>query len=112
MLGERLARGALAGEGRHRCGFGHGHLGDDFVLGSRTLQLLELQLDLIQKPGCAFRARAIELPRQLLDPQLLVGDQGLIIGGLGSRHCEFRFSVCCPGRFDDTRIARRDQRRL
>jgi hypothetical protein len=25
-----------------------------------------------------------------------VGDQGLIIGGLGSGHREFRFSVCCP----------------
>src|ERR1019366_3828371 len=35
MLGERLARGALAGEGHHRRGFGHGHLSGDLVLGSR-----------------------------------------------------------------------------
>jgi len=44
-----------------------------------TLQLLELQLRLIQNPRCAFRARAIELARQTLDPQLLVSNQGLII---------------------------------
>ena len=112
MLGERLARRALAGEGRHRRGLGHRHLGGDLVLGRRTLQFLELQLDLIEKPRRAFRARTIELARQLLDPQLLVSDQGLIIGGLGSGHREFRFGVCGPGRFDDVSVARRSQRRL
>jgi hypothetical protein len=76
VLGEGLARRALAGEGRHR------HLGGDLVLGGRALQLLELQLGLIQKPRRTLQARAIELARQLRDPQPLVGDQGLIIGAL------------------------------
>jgi hypothetical protein len=43
------------------------------------------------------------LARQLLDPQLLMSDQSLIICGLGSRHCEFRFGVRCPGQFGDER---------
>ena len=30
-----------------------------------------------------------------------MSDQGLIVGGLGSGHREFRFGVCGPGRFDD-----------
>src|SRR5450759_349227 len=33
MFGEGLARGALAGEGRHRRGLGDSHLGGDLVLG-------------------------------------------------------------------------------
>ena len=37
MFGERLARRALAGEGRHRSGLGHRYLGRDLVLGGRTL---------------------------------------------------------------------------
>ena len=67
MLGERLARRALAAEGRHIRGLGHRHLGRDLVFGRRTLQLLELQLDLIEKARRAFRARTIELARQFLD---------------------------------------------
>jgi hypothetical protein len=59
--------------------------------------LLELQLDLIEKPRCAFRARATDLAPQLLDLQLLIGDQGLVIGGLGSCHREFRLGVDCSG---------------
>jgi hypothetical protein len=47
------------------------------------------------------------LARQLLDPQLLVGDQGLIIGGLGSRHGQFRFGMCGPGGFGDERRLQR-----
>jgi hypothetical protein len=112
MVGERLACGALAGKGSHRRSFGHRHLGGDLVLGGRTLQLLEPQLDLVEKPRRAFRARAIDLAPQLLDLQLLVGDQSLIIGGLGSRHCEFSFSVKRPGRFHNARIARCDECRL
>jgi hypothetical protein len=50
MLGEGLARGALAGEGRHRRGLARRHLGGDLILGGRTLQLLELQLVLIENP--------------------------------------------------------------
>jgi hypothetical protein len=56
--------------------------------------------------------RTIEFARQFLDPQLLVSYQGLIIRGLGSRHREFRFGVCGPGRFDDVPVARRSQLRL
>ena len=112
MLGEGLARGTLAGEGRHRCGLGHRHLGGDLVHGGRTLHLLKPQLDLIQNPRCAFRARAIELARQLLDPQLLVGNQSLIIGGLGSGHRQFRFRVRRPACFGDALTASGDQRRF
>ncbi len=112
MLGERLARRALAGEGCHRRGLCHRQLGRDLVLGGRTLQFLELQFDLIEKARRAFRARTIDLARQLLDPQLLVGDQGLIIRGLGPRHREFRFGVSGPRGFDDVPVARRSQRRL
>ena len=111
MLGEGLARGTLAGEGRHRRGLGHRHLGRDLVFGRRALQFLELQLDLIEKSRRALRARTIELARQFLDPQSLVSYQGLIIRGPGSRHREFRFGVCGPGRFDEVPVARRGQRR-
>jgi hypothetical protein len=34
-----------------------------------------------------------------LDPQLLMSDQGLIIGGFGSGHREFRFGVRRASRF-------------
>ena len=43
----------------------------------------------------------LELARQFLDPQLLMSDQGLIIGGFGSGHREFRFGVRRAGRFGD-----------
>jgi hypothetical protein len=42
-------------------------------------------------------ARAIDLAPQLLDLQLPIGDQGLVIGGLGSCHREFRLGVHCSG---------------
>ena len=58
------------------------------------------------------RAVRLELARQLLDSQLLVGDQGLIVGGLGSGHGEFRFGVYRPGYLDDSLIAGGDQRCL
>ena len=41
MLGEGLARRALAGEGRHVGGLGRGLLGGELVLGRRALELLE-----------------------------------------------------------------------
>ena len=50
MLGQGLACRALASERRYCRGLGDGHLGGDLVLGGRTLQLLELQLDLIENP--------------------------------------------------------------
>jgi hypothetical protein len=49
------------------------------------------------------RPRAIELARQLPDLQLLVGDQGLIIGSLGSGHRELGFGVRRPVSFGDKR---------
>ena len=102
----------LAGERRHRRGLGRCHLGGDLVLGSRALQFLELQLHLIEKPCGALRARPIELARQLLDLQLQMGDQGLVVGGLGSGHREFCFGVDRPGCLDDSLIARGNQRCL
>lgn len=42
MIGERFARGALAGEGHHIRGLAHHHLGADLVLGRRILQFFEL----------------------------------------------------------------------
>ena len=112
MLGEGLARGALADERRHHRGLADRHLGGDLVLGGRTLQLLEPQLDLIANPRRAFRVRPIELARQLLDPQLLMSNQGLIIGGLGSGNREFRFGVCCSSCFGDALAALSNERRL
>src|SRR6202035_5292011 len=47
MFGEGLARGTLAGEGRHRRGLGNRHLGGDLILSGRTLQLLAPPLALI-----------------------------------------------------------------
>ena len=112
MLGEGLARRTLAGEGHHIGGLGHGPLGGDLVLGGRTLELLERQLHLIEQPHRAFRALAIELARQLRDLQLLMGDHGLIVGGLGLGHRQFRLDPGRPGRFLDALCALLDQRRL
>ena len=107
MIGEGLARRTIAGEGRHRRGLGHRSLGGDLVGGGRTLQLLEAQLDLIHQPRAAFRTRAIKLARQLRDVQFLVRDQGLVVGGLGPGHREFRFDVGGPSRFDNQRRLQR-----
>jgi hypothetical protein len=74
MLGEGLARRALAGEGHHVGGPRHGPLGGDLVLTGRTLEFLECQFHLIEQPHRAFRTLAIELARQLLDLQSLVRD--------------------------------------
>ena len=112
MIRERFARGTLAGEGRHIRGLGHRHLGGNLVLGGRAFQFLELQLDLIKQPGRAFRARPVELARQLLDPQLLMSDQGLIIRGLGLRYRKLRFGARRPGGFSDALITLSDQCRL
>ena len=97
MLGEGLARRALAGEGHHIGGLGHGPLGGDLVLGRRTLELLEGQLHLIEQSHAAFRALAVELARQLGDLQLLMGDQGLIVGSLGLGHRQFGLDPGRPG---------------
>ncbi len=74
VVRERLARGALALEGGNvgcpRRGFRC-----QFVLGGVGLQILELHLQLVEEPGLAFRARAVELAPELLDLQLQPRDQ-------------------------------------
>src|SRR3954464_4739879 len=72
MLGEGLAGRALAGKGQHIGGSGHGPLGCDLVLGGRTLELLEGQLDLVEQPHGVFRARAVDLASEFLDLQALM----------------------------------------
>jgi hypothetical protein len=111
MLGEGLARRALASKGRHIRGLGHGALGGHLVFGCRTLKLLERQLHLIKKLHGAFRMLAIELARQLGDLQLLMGDQNLIVGGLGLGQCQFGLDPGGLGRFLDALCALHDQRR-
>ncbi len=101
MFGEWLARGALACERRHRRGLRHRPLGGDLVLGGCALQLLELQLDLIEKPRRPLRTGAIELAGQLLDLQLLMRNQRLVVGGLGAGHRQLGFGLCCPGLLSD-----------
>ncbi len=61
MLGEGLARRALAGEGHDIRRLGRGALGGDLVLAGRTLEFLEGQLHLVEQPHRAFRALAVEL---------------------------------------------------
>jgi hypothetical protein len=72
---------------------------------AELIELLEGQLDLIDQPHRAFRALAVDLPRQFLDLQALMGNQGLIVGGPGLGHRQFGFDPCRPS-------ALRDQRRL
>jgi hypothetical protein len=44
---------------------------------------------------------------QLFDPQLLVANQGLIVGGLGAGNGEVRFGMSGPGSFaDECRLPR------
>ena len=97
MLGEGFAGRSLAGERRHRRRLGRGDFGGEFVLGGRCLQFLQLQFQLLHKPGGALRARAIAIPIELRDLQLEMGDQGLVVGllspggrDLGARHDQRR----------------------
>ena len=81
VLGERLARWALAGEGRHGRGPGHrlgrvrrDLLGGQIILGRRGFEFLELQFELIEQASAALGALAEAIPVELLDLQLEVGD--------------------------------------
>jgi len=87
MFGERLARRSLANERHHIHRLRCGAFGREFVLGCRTLELLEGQLHLVEQSNRALRMLAVQLARQLGDLQLLVRDQGLVVGGfsLGDR---------------------------
>ena len=100
MLGKGLARRAPAGKAHYVRRLGHGALGGDLVLTGRALELLEPEFHLIEKSRRAFRTLAIKLAPQLLDLQTLVGDQRIILGGLGLCHRQLR------------RDARRPRRRL
>ena len=86
MVGEGISFGALAGEARHIRGLGDGDFRGEFILGGARLKLLELQRQLIDQPLRSLRARPVDLTLELGDPQLLMGDQGQVFGGLGSRH--------------------------
>src|ERR1700733_7186101 len=92
MIRERFAGRPLARGGRHLRGFGRRHFGGELVLGRCGLQFLQRQLELIQKPRGALRARAITVAVQLLDLQLQVGDQRLVIGLLSTRRSGLRTS--------------------
>ncbi len=76
-----------------------------FVLGRRGLQLLELQLHLLEQPGLALRAAAVELAPQLLDLQLQMGDQRLGAGVLpADRTRRLRASASNPRAARSARI--------
>ena len=112
MLGEGLARRALADEGHHVGRLGDGLLGGNLVLARRTLEFLKGQRHLIEQLHAAFRALAVELARQLGDLQLLMCDQGLIVGGLGLGDRQFRLDPRRPGLPLDALGALGEQRRL
>jgi hypothetical protein len=88
MGGEGFAGRPPARERRHLCGLGRSHLGGDLILGGRGLQFRQLQLQLIQKPGGALRARAIAVAVELLQ----MSNQRLIVGAL--RTCRRDLSAC------------------
>ncbi len=75
MLGERLARAALAAERGDIGGLGRRLLGREFILRRRRFQFFELQFHLIEQPRAALRALAVNLPPELLDLQLQMHDQ-------------------------------------
>jgi hypothetical protein len=77
MFGEGLARRAPALEGPHRgLRLRRGALGGELVLGG-GLELLQLQLELVEQPRLALGGRAVEGTPELLDLELLRGDQRL-----------------------------------
>src|SRR6202035_3178096 len=75
MSRERFAGRPLALEGfyglRPRCRL----LGRQLVFRRRRLQLFERKLHLLQEPRFALRASTVKLATQLLDLQLVIGDQ-------------------------------------
>jgi hypothetical protein len=75
----------LTGKGCHLGRPGGCALCRQLVLRRRSLELFELQLELIEQPGTALGALAEQLSAELLDLQLQVDDQRLIVGCLGSQ---------------------------
>ena len=95
MLWEGLAGRAAALEAGDRRGLRH-LLGGDLVLGGDGFEFLELQFQLVDQPGTAFRAVAILLAPEFgdLEPEMLdhrlggrddrPGLRQLVLGGLGT----------------------------
>jgi hypothetical protein len=107
MVGEGLARRALAREGDDIRGLRYGLLGGDLVLAGRAFEFLERQLHLIKQPDGALRTRPVKLARQFLDLQSLVRNQGGIVGCLGPGHRQFRLNPRRPGAFGKQHRAQR-----
>ena len=83
MLGEWFTRWPPALERLYALRPRRRLLGRQLILGRRRLQLFELKLHLLQQPRLALRASAVKLPLQLLDLQLVVGDQCGFRTGIG-----------------------------
>jgi hypothetical protein len=90
MLGERLARRPPALEGLDD-GRGHRAFGCELVLGRVRLGVLELHLQLGEKPLLALGAHAMERATKLLDLEPEMGDQrlGAPGGRVGARQIGF-----------------------
>jgi len=69
MSRKRLARRPLAGERFDRGGLRRRLLGRQFIRAGGGLEFLELEFHLLEQPGLAFGALAVDLPTQLLDLQ-------------------------------------------
>ena len=90
VLGERLAGGLLAGEGRGLGRFSCRHLGEKIIFRGRRLDLFELQLELVDEAGRAFGGLTVLLALELGDLQLEMGNDRVAIGELRMHGCSFR----------------------
>lgn len=73
MLGQNRLHRPAAGKAGDIDGGRHRQFGSELVLGRRHLQLYQLELHLVDQPGTTLRLRAIKLPLELFDAQLLSG---------------------------------------
>ena len=90
MIWERVAfPRPLAHEPGDSDGLGSRLFGRQLVRCCSRLGLREFQLQLLDQPGASFRALAVDLPLELGDPQLLVGNQGQVFGCAGPRIRQF-----------------------
>lgn len=97
MLGERLLQRPAAGKAGDIDGGRGRHFGCEFVLDCRHLQLYQLELHLVDQPGTTLRLRAIKLPLELFDAQLLSGNDGKIVGRLGLGNGKFSLDLGALG---------------
>src|SRR5690606_25596852 len=97
VLRERFARWSLALERADRLCLGSRPLGSEFVLNSISFQILELKLHLLEQPGLALRAAAVELAPELLDLQLQPRNQRLRPGTDRRRTGGKRFGLDARG---------------